>query len=438
MEVTFDAAVNENAVDQYRLFIVKDVNAGTFDEAAAQAVTFPNYTIVNTNGSPNYSVNLAFSATDTDGDPIAMNTDYRAFVLSIADGVNTSTDTLSSASAVVNLQLPSSPATAVSGSDNDDMGSGTDMEVLFDAAASENLVGEYRVMAVKSANSGLFDLAAAQAVSNANYTVVAPNGSANYSTVLAGANDVDGDALGVSTEYNVFVLSIADGVIASTDTISAASPNVQLDVRVNSATNVVGADADNNLDASDAEITFDAATEEFRIASYRIMITKNGASFDAQDAANVAAADYTEVTADGSSSYSMNLAAGATDVDGDPVAQSSLYRAYIYSIANGTDGNIDSLSAASDAFELVNTVGIADRNELDLDVFSSGKMININGLTSGTTAHVHVMNVKGQTIRIEQSPDNRMVIDMNAAASGVYILHIEEDGKSFVQRLSVH
>jgi hypothetical protein len=213
--VAFDSARNEQYVKEYRIMVVKATAAAGFDLAASNGVLPGNYTAVTPTAAPSYSQALAASARDTDGDLITDGVAYEVFVYSEANGTNSTENSLNSVSASVTITnlLPADIALNVTATDIGDNGNGTDLQVDFDAAANENLVGEYRIMVVKNPASGAFDSAVAAAVPLANYTAVNPNGSPTYSTALSASSvDTDGNAIKEDEPYVIFVYSDTVGV----------------------------------------------------------------------------------------------------------------------------------------------------------------------------------------------------------------------------------
>lgn len=228
--VQFNAGMDETTIGEYRIFAVKEANAAAFDLTAAQAITTPDYYSQMPMGINFYQGPFTAASTDTDGDLIVENQPYRIFILSVADGTNATIDNLSPMSNSVTL-MPS-PAVApnqVIAADIADNNNGLDLDVYFPQSADESTVGEYRVMVVKSANAGSFDVTAGGTVAPADYTVIAPTGAANYQTVLsATATDVDGDLIVINQPYKVFIYVEADGVNAGFDAISPESIEVTL------------------------------------------------------------------------------------------------------------------------------------------------------------------------------------------------------------------
>lgn len=123
-------------------------------------------------------------------------------------------------------------APAVSGitvADFGDNGNGCDLQVSFSKADGENQkIASYRVMVVRSASAGSFNLTAANAVPIANYTVVDKTGAANYMLSLDGAKDTAGNSIANGIAYQVFILSIADGTNATVNGLSSASAGITL------------------------------------------------------------------------------------------------------------------------------------------------------------------------------------------------------------------
>ena len=104
LEVGFNKGVDENTISEYRIIVVQEANAGSFDLAAAQGVMMGNYTTVAPNGSATYTQTLAASANDASGTAIGDGTKYQTFILSVANSSMASTDALSMSSDTLTLQ----------------------------------------------------------------------------------------------------------------------------------------------------------------------------------------------------------------------------------------------------------------------------------------------------------------------------------------------
>ncbi len=118
--------------------------------------------------------------------------------------------------------------TAVEISDVADNNDGSDLNVAATIPSDETTVSEYRVMVVLSENAAAFDVAAATAVADGNYTAITPSGADIDESLAADAKDVDGAAITENIAYKVFVLSIADGTTATVNSISDVSEEITL------------------------------------------------------------------------------------------------------------------------------------------------------------------------------------------------------------------
>lgn len=102
VNVSFDMAAVESNIDEYRVFIVKEANAGGFDIINANGNT--NFTAAAPTGS-NGDVTLPSTAVDSDGDAFTIDGTYVAFVLSVTP-VNCGVNALSEGSPVFTLNNP--------------------------------------------------------------------------------------------------------------------------------------------------------------------------------------------------------------------------------------------------------------------------------------------------------------------------------------------
>ncbi len=117
-----------------------------------------------------------------------------------------------------------------------DNNNGSDMQIGFTQAASEAGIAEYRIYVVKSAAAATFNIDSAKCVAAGNYTSVTPSGSNFLNTLGASANDVDGAAITNGVAYKVFVVSVPDGQVATSPSISSESNEVTLNVNAGIAT----------------------------------------------------------------------------------------------------------------------------------------------------------------------------------------------------------
>ena len=106
-------------------------------------------------------------------------------------------------------------------------GNASDISINFNKAYTEETVAEYRAFLVKAAVADDFDVE--EANSNTYYTTVIPDGSYEYSiNPDEDALDSDGDIVAQGSSYIIFVLSLADGTIAQTNSLSCQSNEITI------------------------------------------------------------------------------------------------------------------------------------------------------------------------------------------------------------------
>lgn len=228
LRVSFRKASDETNIHHYRIFVVKDANAGSFHLGTANAITDPAYytTVYKTGGDP--SIQLSAGARDVNGALIQNGVNYRVFVLSVGDGVYWGTNALSAASPAITLsnqttaEIPAPEVQNVVAQ----QGAGPMNVVVSFTNSNEAGVAHYAVLLVRDSNS-ILSLSEANAMYTAgNYMKVDRTAR---SAVLTGANvDGSGAPLVFHTPYKVYVLSVADGAAATVNTLSASTASVTL------------------------------------------------------------------------------------------------------------------------------------------------------------------------------------------------------------------
>lgn len=359
LEVSFDKAPNESSVSEYRIMVVKNANAAAFDTIAANAVPMANYTTAATTGL-NQTVLLPATANDVNGDPIQNLEPYRVFVLSVANGTTSTVNALSSASNLIELSTVTPAVNAPMVADVGDNANGSDLEVSFNAASTENVLQEYRIFVVKSSAASGFTLPVANAVPAANYTVVSLTGSNQTVVLNPTTTDTDGALLVNNEPYQVFVMSVADGVNATTNALSVTSAAITLTSPPSLPTNIMATDELNTGNASDIRITFDRSPDENRVSEYRLMFVTAPAasSFTLTDATNVPAGRYLSISPSGSN-IDQFLPASMTDVNGNVLPPNTTYRAFLLTVPDGSIVTDNGLAGPSADVTLIQTAGAA-------------------------------------------------------------------------------
>ena len=355
LQVAFARAPDEAAVEEYRIMVVRESAQSSFGLSAAQALDAGGFTSVAKTGS-NLTQVLSAQSQDSEGNLITNEVSYVAFVLTIADGEIANVDSLSAPSAPLALSSISSVVGNISVADVGNQMNGLDLQVSFEKAGDETRVSEYRIIVVKRNQATSFDIADALLLTPDRYTSVAVTGSDITTVLTADAADSDGDLIANDVHYSVFVQSVADGLLASDDVLSAQAPALVISSTNRPARNVIVDDAQNNGNASDMRIMFDAAINESAIGEYRIMavIATAAAAFDPAAASLVPAANY-QAIAPGGGPVDTTLEATFLDVEGGAIVTDVYYNIFVYSTPDGTVATIGSLAESSGSITLAVT-----------------------------------------------------------------------------------
>ncbi|MDO3411663.1 stalk domain-containing protein [Saccharibacillus sp. CPCC 101409] len=377
LRVTFNKAANEANISQYRVVVVKDTKASSFNINSANALSSANYTTVSKTGS-NLTQTLNAATRDSDGDAIRNGTAYRVFVLTVGSGTSSSTNVLSSASQVVtlggnNVGTPSTPVL----SDSGNAGDGRDLQVTFSRASDESSVSEYRVLIVKSGSAGNFNLASAISVPSANYTPLSKTGGNQSIFLNANSRDVNGEPIRDGVAYRAFVLAVGSNASNGNANyaLSGVSNTVTLSTNNSTSPTVTNVTADVNSstgNASDVTVTFSRPSNEDSVSGYRILAVpaSQAGSFTLSNAN--ATSNYTTVSKNGTGQIRQTLSANSQDVNGNTIANNGTsYRFFVLTVSNN---GANTLSGSS--------------NEVSLREASVQPATNVNASGNGQTATV--------------------------------------------------
>lgn len=226
LEVKFNKVADEGRISEYRIMVVKSGDEGSFNLTNANLVPAARYMRVTKTGE-NIAVRLPANSLDVNGNVLSIGQDYYVFVLAVANTGNS--NSLSAVSNVVKISNPQvQPATNVTVTDVANNGDGRDLQFSFIEASPNDNISYYDVLVVKTS---YFTLDDANRVLKENRTKVKVDAASNPITtdiLAAGAKDTDGDPITTGVSYRVFILSIAEGSIASKNALSAGSGAITL------------------------------------------------------------------------------------------------------------------------------------------------------------------------------------------------------------------
>lgn len=456
LEVSFTRVSNESNLNHYRIFVVKSSNYASFNLSKANVNN--HYTWVNKTGG-DIRQSLFNGTKDVDGDTIQNGVSYRVYVLSVGNGSNTASNDISSVSSSITLLNNSSvvPISNLGVRDVGDNNNGTDLEVSFKGVAKETSVNHYRILVVKSAKAGSFDLSKANVVGAGNYTQVNKAGNGNTTTQILSNNakDVDGEVIRNDVKYNVFVLTVGNG---STNAISAASSEITLTTSfaVEPTSQPSASVTANTGSFSDITVSFNRVSNESKVSEYRILVVPASqiGSFKLQDANNVTVAgNYMSIIPNGSN-VNQSLQ-NSRDVYGNAVNTDTTYQVVVLTVAKSGNASDNALSSASNQVKInpnpdtiaVSTVqgvsGTSDATGISVSFTEPSANQNIASyailaVPSGSTldlaaANNAYSNGNALTVSKGQSGLHKLSIDVNGVAINntqseyvIYVLSIPD------------
>ncbi|KAA8784995.1 copper amine oxidase N-terminal domain-containing protein [Paenibacillus amylolyticus] len=370
IQVSFNRVSDESKITNYRVFVVRNSVASSFNLPTASNLSSSLYYTVNKTGN-NLVVTLPSNMRDTSGYNITNLQDYRIFVMAAGNQQNNYTHALSASSNVLRLTSNSNAgvATNLSVTDIADNGNGSDLRVSFSKASDESNVSHYRVFVVPANNVGSFNLNAANASNN--YTQVNKTGGNLTVTLSSNSVDTNGYRITNYNAYRVFVLSVNSNGNWSQNALSSSSAQITLtpNATVIAPTSVSATDVADNGNGSDLRVTFNRSTDENNVNHYRVFVVKNTAvgSFNLNAALNNGFYTYRSKSG---SNQAFTLASDARATDGSLIGDNVDYRVFVLAVNNNSSQS-SALSSASPVVKLgsaspvtaVGSVSVAVKNQ---------------------------------------------------------------------------
>ncbi|MFI2858614.1 copper amine oxidase N-terminal domain-containing protein [Paenibacillus sp. JSM ZJ436] len=340
LRVAFNRVSNESTIGHYKIYVVKNENAASFDLNWANSLDSSRYTYVSKTNN-NQIVNLAAGARDINGDVIRNGVAYRIFVLTAGSGSYAGYSALSSPSSVITLSGNTSvpAASNVAATDGGNNNDGRDLFVSFSPAAEESRISGYRIYVVPSQKADAFNLAAANNVNTANYTPVNKTGSTLSVSLSATSTDTDGLPIRNMTAYRVFVVSVSTDGVAGNNALSAPSSVITMESgAVTAPTSVTASVYWDNAAAQRIDLSFTPATSG-NVSEYRVMLVPTSLPFGIDDAKRVAANNYTVIPHQ-EGTITRELGINTRDVEGNSFnASSQSYHVIILAVGNPAQTN---------------------------------------------------------------------------------------------------
>lgn len=328
LQVKFTRSSDYSNISEYRILVVKNSKAGSFNLAAANAVN--DYTI-ETSQDGIITKTLAATAKDTDGEAIKDGTAYRVFVLAIGKGNLPGKSAISNQSDVITLtnKTPVNPVPGITAVDNGDNGDGRDLLITFNKAADEKNIDHYKVYVVQA--NAKFEL---EDANKSSHSTRAETGSDYRNSLSLGTKDSSGNNITNLVPYKVFVVSVSKDGIASNNALSSPSEVVTLEGPEISAPTIVKATANEY----GFDITFSPGQQSKNVLEYRVILVPASPPTD-----NLENATTFVTVAPNSSNFNALL---EKDMNNAPLSKDTTYKAYVLAV-NKVSSAKNALSAPS-------------------------------------------------------------------------------------------
>ena len=301
-------------------------------------------------------------------------------------------------------------------SDVSNLNDGRDLQLSFTGAEDESQIIQYRIYLRIDEFDEIFDLDKALSIVEGNYKTVSP-GKNTYSLKFEETTkDIDGRIIETNKDYEAFVLTEMKKEVIDTNYLSIRSNTVKLTSVTELTKNIFADDKSNNHDASDIYVSFDKATNENLVSSYRVYFIKTTDLNILEQPANVlnlTEGKYTSVQLNENliePKMHVYFNPNTTDIDLNPFETNTEYAVLVATIADGIYATENVLNTDYDVIRLtINNY---------LESFTDTIQIGTGGLT--------------------MSPDNILYASHLGQgfnnADGRQLFKIEEDGSYSIWR----
>ncbi|MEX1001848.1 MAG: T9SS type A sorting domain-containing protein [Crocinitomicaceae bacterium] len=199
------------------------------------------------------------------------------------------------------------------------------------------------------------------------------------------------------------------------------------------AMNVVGADISDNGDGSDLEVTFDAATDETTVSTYRVLAITAGSSLLDYSQAGL---PYVDVTPDGSASYTVNFTAVdqyvevvGTSASLQPIVENVDMDIIVVSSPDGTNANTLSTSTSANPVTLTSSsgasIGEVEKNLTVVYPNPANQEVNFKFGENQKVSVVNIMDITGKMVNtVTVNGQNILTVDVNELSEGMYLYQV--------------
>ncbi|NLJ08174.1 MAG: T9SS type A sorting domain-containing protein [Sphingobacteriales bacterium] len=314
-----------------------------------------------------------------------------------------------------------------------DLGNGNGLKITFDKAVDESKVSEYRIILKNVLDSTQLTPNMALNLSPPNIVVVPKTGFNIEKTVNSSNVDLQGNPLKIGQYYQVYVLSMPDGVHATEPILSTNRRYFAFHVLSSPAGTPVATDIGNNGNGQDLKISFAKAADEQKVAFYSVVVCKSekAQNFTIEDAMNLPPSVFTNVPKTGGD-LEIILSKTATDADGALITNNVKYKAFVISVADGTYASKHALSLPSDEFMLTHNSGMDNFDLSKINCYFSNQTMNIVVPDHFQINSINIFDLHGKQIAGFNHPVSEILeVPFGRFSSGIYLVKIDAGDKSY-------
>ena len=428
-QLSFTKADLPETVSAYRIFLYP-YSEPPPSVSFLETLSAELYMEVIPSGLINYDVVLPVNLKDIYGNEYIPASNYRAIILSIADGVFSSQNNVSLPSefkkcVIINTQAPEVIDITTS-SENCNI---SDFTVSFNPSTDESVIKEYRVFILNhdfihdyviGFNNSLL------ALDSSFYVNVIPNNSSNYNVGFNTDKKIVGDTLPVLfQEYYAAVVTIADSIHATGSDANSSiyyedyygeihgkevelycelypvAPNVE----------IVGT----SETAADISVQLDGPDIKSGLAKYWIYIVpfEEMNDFDIEKAASLATTNFLGKPPD--TILNTLMQSNIPDVNGIPLSIEKDYVIFVALVSKSEPQRI-ALSLPSTKFNL-----LQGANSINNNFFISDNILNIRSFEN-LPFKLEIYSLTGELIELYEITSRDTAIDLNHFSKGIYIV----------------
>ncbi len=226
ISVDFFSPYFNSYVEEFRVFAVKADDAQNLSVEDFMALPESRYLVVE-NEEVEYNVVLNSVFLDVDGDKMDITEEYRICVVSVSDSVEIFPHGFSLSPVFqINTVLPE--VSTLTAEDFGDEGTSEDLKVTFAKNTREDMMKEYRLLIVPKDSAKFFTLEKAIQIPEEYSFGVEPVGDSVYSVENKLLKDIFGNPVHQDQLYQVFILSVPDGVNSNIASLSSVSNTFSL------------------------------------------------------------------------------------------------------------------------------------------------------------------------------------------------------------------